>query len=47
MQAKLVSAPGAPHFQAMLQQLEPLTAERAPDGKPFSAEALTMLTDRA
>ena len=36
-----------PHFVKMLGQLEPVVAEHGDDGKPFRAEALIMLTERA
>jgi quinol monooxygenase YgiN len=35
-----------PHFKALAHALEG-TVELAPDGKPFTGEALTMLTERA
>lgn len=35
-----------PHFKALGAALEG-HVERAPDGKPFTGEALTMLTERA
>lgn len=36
-----------PHFKTLYAAAEELTAERGPDGKPFTAEAVTMLTDIA
>ena len=36
-----------PHFAKMLADLDDVVAERGPDGRPFQADALTMLTDRA
>jgi len=35
-----------PHFAKMLADLDDVVAERGPDGRPFQADALTMLTDR-
>jgi len=34
-----------PHFKTLIAVAETLVAERDPDGKPFTAEALVMVSD--
>ena len=34
-----------PHFQKMLEELDGVVAERDPQGRPFKATALTMVSD--
>ena len=36
-----------PHFQTLLAAAEKLVASRGPDGKPFTAETLTMISSPA
>lgn len=36
-----------PHFKVLYVAAEDLVAEHGPDGKPFTAEAVTMITDTA
>ena len=36
-----------PHFTKMLHDLDAVVADKGADGKPFQAEALTMLTEPA
>lgn len=37
----------APHFQTLMAAVEGLVAERGPDNKPFTAEALIMVSNIA
>ena len=36
-----------PHFRTLLAAAEELVATRGPDGKPFTAETLTMISSPA